>query len=43
MENEKVKVLPCDHFFHIDCIVPWFKEQKTCPICGSHVIGEWEK
>ena len=39
--GETVKILPCDHIFHSDCITPWFGQQKTCPICGAHVIPAW--
>lgn len=25
--------LPCDHFFHWKCILPWLKKNNTCPCC----------
>ena len=25
--------LPCFHFFHYDCIEPWFKNKSECPVC----------
>ena len=31
-KNEKIKI-PCGHFFHIKCIIDWFKLEKKCPIC----------
>jgi len=32
VDEETVK-LPCDHFFHSDCILPWFKLNNSCPVC----------
>jgi E3 ubiquitin-protein ligase RNF115/126 len=32
LDEEAVK-LPCDHTFHADCILPWFKMNNSCPVC----------
>ena len=29
----KVFFLPCQHHFHIECIMTWFKTNHVCPNC----------
>jgi hypothetical protein len=31
--NEEVRQLPCGHYFHDNCIIPWLKKRNSCPIC----------
>eukprot|EP00985_Skeletonema_marinoi_P004145 scaffold1811_cov137-Skeletonema_marinoi.AAC.16 len=39
--GEKLRVLPCKHLFHIDCIMPWLTErQGCCPQCRTPVLPE---
>lgn len=26
-------VTQCNHIFHLECIVPWYTRQNTCPLC----------
>lgn len=30
-----VAELPCNHYFHNDCIIPWLDRNNTCPLCRS--------
>ena len=35
--KEELFQLNCNHIFHKNCIVPWIKEQYTCPLCRQLV------
>ncbi|KQL32321.1 E3 ubiquitin-protein ligase RNF115 [Amazona aestiva] len=37
---EQVRQLPCNHFFHSNCIVPWLELHDTCPVCRKSLKGE---
>jgi hypothetical protein len=37
-ETSKVKVLPCEHGFHPECITKWLtSENYTCPVCRKEI------
>mmetsp|Transcript_46230 Transcript_46230/g.119146 ORF Transcript_46230/g.119146 Transcript_46230/m.119146 type:complete len:394 (-) Transcript_46230:47-1228(-) len=32
-KGDHLKLLPCGHYFHEDCLIKWFKNEVTCPLC----------
>jgi Ring finger domain len=37
-EDDSVLQLPCKHHFHQDCITPWLRDSKLCPVCMAEVV-----
>ncbi|KAF8808124.1 hypothetical protein BYT27DRAFT_7190236 [Phlegmacium glaucopus] len=41
-DEQIVVTLPCNHPFHMPCILPWLKSSGTCPVCRHPLIPQPE-
>jgi len=35
-QGELLTQLPCQHFFHVDCIAGWMNQATNCPLCRGN-------
>lgn len=36
-DQEDLRQLPCDHYFHKECVDEWLKLKRTCPLCKRDI------
>ncbi|KAJ8043801.1 E3 ubiquitin-protein ligase ZNRF3 [Holothuria leucospilota] len=37
-DGEELRIVPCDHEFHKNCVDPWLVSNKTCPLCMFDIL-----
>lgn len=37
-DGQDVRIVPCRHEFHKDCIDPWLLSNYTCPLCMLNIV-----
>jgi Ring finger domain len=40
--QEKIRILPCHHHFHMSCIDEWFSVDDVCPLCKKPINPLYE-
>ncbi|KAF7268797.1 hypothetical protein GWI33_018146 [Rhynchophorus ferrugineus] len=33
LTGDVVKIMPCKHKFHPECLLPWLSKTNSCPLC----------
>ena len=41
--GDKLRILPCDHAYHVQCIDPWLKTNGACAQCRKKVLAVDER
>jgi E3 ubiquitin-protein ligase RNF115/126 len=42
-EGDKLTQMPCQHWFHTDCLIPWLELHSNCPVCRKDIPTQREE
>ncbi|XP_053313238.1 E3 ubiquitin-protein ligase RNF43 [Spea bombifrons] len=37
-EGQDLRILPCCHEYHLACVDPWLRQNRTCPLCMYDIL-----
>ena len=40
--NRPIRVLPCRHRYHSDCVDDWLVRRRRCPLCGYDILRNYK-